>query len=125
MYYRGAAAALVVFDITEAATFHGAQAWIEELLRQGSPDIIIGLAGNKCDLDEHRTVSTSEALNFADEHGCIYFETSAKTGKNIIEIFEEIAHRLPTSQSHAPDNTIDLTGGDETEDAVRQAGCCG
>lgn len=47
MYYRGAAAALVVYDITDNDSFDGAKTWIEELQRQGSSDIIIALAGNK------------------------------------------------------------------------------
>ncbi len=37
-------------------SFDGAKQWIEELQRQGSPDIIIGLAGNKTDLEEKRQV---------------------------------------------------------------------
>jgi len=52
MYYRGAAAALVVYDITSYDSFRGAKTWIEELQRQGSSDIVIGLAGNKCDLED-------------------------------------------------------------------------
>lgn len=41
MYYRGAAAALVVYDITAHESFQGAKTWIEELQRQGSADIVI------------------------------------------------------------------------------------
>lgn len=43
MYYRGAAAALIVYDITDHGSFEGAQSWISELQRHGSPDIVIGL----------------------------------------------------------------------------------
>ena len=50
IYYRAAAAALVVYDITDYNTFTGAKNWIDELHRQGSPDIVIGIAGNKSDL---------------------------------------------------------------------------
>jgi small GTP-binding protein len=50
IYYRAAAAALVVYDITDYNTFAGAKNWIDELHRQGSPDIVIGIAGNKADL---------------------------------------------------------------------------
>lgn len=50
MYYRNAAAAVVVYDITKAASFEKAKAWVKELQRQANPNIIIALVGNKLDL---------------------------------------------------------------------------
>merc|ERR1711871_1001265 len=47
MYYRGAAAAVVVYDITNSDSFARAKSWVKELQRQGSPSIVIALAGNK------------------------------------------------------------------------------
>src|SRR4051794_37948631 len=95
MYYRGAAAALVVYDITDQDSFTGAKTWIEELQRQGSADIVIGLAGNKSDLASKRAVSTEEARTYAQDNGCLFFETSAKTGENVTAIFQAIAKKLP------------------------------
>merc|ERR1711861_75683 len=43
MYYRGAAAAVVVYDITNADSFARAKSWVKELQRQGSPNIVIAL----------------------------------------------------------------------------------
>lgn len=57
MYYRGAAAAIVVYDITSQESFARAKSWVKELQRQGSPDVVIALAGNKIDRDEERKVS--------------------------------------------------------------------
>ena len=54
MYYRGAAAAIVVYDITRAATFKTLKNWIEELKTQGPKDIAIAIAGNKADLADKR-----------------------------------------------------------------------
>ena len=45
MYYRGAQAAIVVYDITSMDSFERAKAWIKELQRQGNPNIVIALAG--------------------------------------------------------------------------------
>eukprot|EP00965_Chrysotila_dentata_P235716 6200922-Pleurochrysis_carterae.AAC.1 len=65
MYYRGAAAAIVVFDITNRGalvrfrvqdTFQRAKQWVKELQRQGNPNIVIALAGNKSDLSSKRKV---------------------------------------------------------------------
>ena len=40
MYYRGAAAAIVVYDITNRDTFQRAKQWVKELQRQGNPNIV-------------------------------------------------------------------------------------
>ena len=95
MYYRGAAAALVVYDITSYDSFRGAKTWIEELQRQGSADIVIGLAGNKCDLEDKRDVPAEEARSYAAENRCIFYEMSAKTGENVQNMFQHIAMKLP------------------------------
>jgi GTPase SAR1 family protein len=47
MYYRGASAAVVVFDVTSRDTFEGAKSWVKELQRRGDPNVVIALAGNK------------------------------------------------------------------------------
>ena len=46
MYYRGAAAAIVVYDITKKDSFNGAKSWVKELQRRGDPNVVIALAGN-------------------------------------------------------------------------------
>ncbi|KAM7371604.1 hypothetical protein PAMP_008823 [Pampus punctatissimus] len=56
MYYRGAQAAIVVYDITNTDTFTRAKNWVKELQRQASPNIVIALAGNKADLANKRAV---------------------------------------------------------------------
>ena len=56
MYYRNAAAAVVVYDITSEGTFDVLQEWITELHRLGPPNIVLAIAGNKCDLEDKREV---------------------------------------------------------------------
>ena len=65
MYYRGAAAAVVVYDITNRDTFQRAKQWVKELQRQGNPNIVIALAGNKSDLNSKRKVEPEEAESCA------------------------------------------------------------
>ncbi|NXD32695.1 VPS21 protein, partial [Spelaeornis formosus] len=92
MYYRNAAAAVVVYDITKAASLEKAKAWVKELQRQANPNIVICLVGNKSDLDEDpRQVSREEAEAYAKEANLLFFEASAKTGANVAELFTEIA----------------------------------
>ncbi|CAI5983729.1 unnamed protein product [Closterium sp. NIES-64] len=57
MYYRGAAAAIIVYDITSTDSFARAKKWVQELQRQGNPNLVIALAANKTDLEAQRKVS--------------------------------------------------------------------
>ncbi|XP_068651581.1 ras-related protein RHN1-like [Aristolochia californica] len=62
MYYRGAAAAIIVFDITSTESFSRAKKWVQELQKQGNPNMVMALAGNKADLEDKRKV-TAEIVN--------------------------------------------------------------
>lgn len=94
MYYRGAAAAIIVYDITRAATYKTLKNWVEELKNQGPKDIAIAIAGNKSDLP-NRDVDRSVAAAYAEEIGAMYLETSAKDDFNVQDIFVQLSHRLP------------------------------
>jgi Ras-related protein Rab-11A len=86
-YYRGAVAALVVYDITKAATFRNVEKWLQELQTHADPDIVIMLVGNKSDLKAQREVATEDAKRFAEKNKLLYIETSALDGENIKEAF--------------------------------------
>ncbi|KAJ8681296.1 hypothetical protein QAD02_017083 [Eretmocerus hayati] len=102
MYYRGAQAAIVVYDITNQDTFQRATTWVKELQRQASPSIVIALAGNKADLGNKRVVEFEEAQAYADENGLLFMETSAKTAMNVNDIFLAIAKKLPKNEQAGP-----------------------
>jgi small GTP-binding protein len=95
MYYRGASAAIVVYDITNPDSFAGAKSWVKELQRRGDPNVVIALAGNKADLESRRKVEFEEANAYAEENGILHLETSAKNANNVKALFVEIAKKLP------------------------------
>jgi Ras-related protein Rab-5C len=96
LFYRGAGAALIVYDITDRKSFTTAQTfWLKQLRQYAVRHAIIALAGNKSDLEGRRQVPRAEARAFAEREGLIYLETSAKSGRNISQIFGAIAREVP------------------------------
>jgi len=129
MYYRGAQAAIVVYDITSYDSFDRAKKWVKELQRQGNPNIVIALAGNKVDLASKRTVEIEESQAYAEENGILFMETSAKTAANVNELFVAIAKKLPkTQQPPRPNSTRLLPPAGDTpaqgKPAQKQSGGC-
>ncbi|GBE79595.1 P-loop containing nucleoside triphosphate hydrolase protein [Sparassis latifolia] len=61
MYYRGANAALLLYDITNASSFDDIRGWLEELKKNCSPDLIIYIVGSKADLHRYRQVTSDLA----------------------------------------------------------------
>ncbi|KQK17252.1 ras-related protein RHN1 [Brachypodium distachyon] len=106
MYYRGAAAAVVVYDITSTDSYIRAKKWIDELQRQGNPHLVMALVGNKVDLEEKRQIRTQEALEYAERNGLFFVETSAKTAHHISELFYELAQRLVKVRPNRPAGMI-------------------
>ena len=97
MYYRGAKAAAVVYDITSRSSFERAKDWVAELRKDGPHLIVIALAGNKADLSSKREVPEEEAKAYADSLGIGFLETSAKSGFCVEQFFEMIAQQLPSA----------------------------
>ena len=61
---------------------------------QVGDDIVLTIAGNKADLERQRVVSKQEAMDYAASVGATYYETSAKLGRGIDEVFQGMGKRL-------------------------------
>eukprot|EP01098_Paradermamoeba_levis_P014319 TRINITY_DN6791_c0_g3_i1.p1 TRINITY_DN6791_c0_g3~~TRINITY_DN6791_c0_g3_i1.p1 ORF type:complete len:226 (+),score=44.28 TRINITY_DN6791_c0_g3_i1:201-878(+) len=108
-YYRGSAAALLVYDVTCKDSFTHLQTWWEEARERSKPNVTLVLIGNKADLENRRAVSTSEAQEFAKKHGLFFLETSAKTAANVDEAFvataKQIYHKIEVGELDPLDET--------------------
>lgn len=86
-YYRGAVGAMLVYDITKRQTFDHIPRWLEELRNHADKNIVIILIGNKCDLEDQRSVPTEDAKEFAQKEGLFFLETSALEATNVEDAF--------------------------------------
>ena len=93
-YYKNSTCAFIVYDITSRKTFDNVVIWLKECRDMCFKDILIVLVGNKSDLEGRRAVSFEEGQKFADDNQLLFFETSAKDGSNIQEIFTQSATNL-------------------------------
>ena len=78
----------LTYDITRDETFVSLLDWLKEIKQHAAEDVRIYLVGNKSELEEQREISFDRAVDFAKTHGihkC--FETSAKTGSCVEEVF--------------------------------------
>ena len=93
-YYKNSVCALVVYDISSRDSFNNVTSWIEDCKNQSPKTIFMVLVGNKCDLEDKRQVSYEEGRELADKNEMLFFESSAKDGINVDEIFENSAKEI-------------------------------
>jgi len=132
-YYRGAMGILLVYDVTDEASFNNIRNWMKNIETHASSAVNKILVGNKCDIDESkRAVPYSKGQALANEFGIKFFETSAKSNINVEETFQSIAReimvRLSAQQEQgSPDkggsnNTVRVGG--YAGAAKKKAACC-
>ncbi|XP_062943657.1 ras-related protein Rab-17 [Cynocephalus volans] len=126
LYFRGANAALLVYDITRKDSFHKAQQWLQDLEKEFCPgEVVLMLVGNKTDLSAEREVTLQEGQEFAESKRLLFMETSAKLNHQVTEVFSAVARELlqregdRQGQAQRGDAAVVLKEGPS-----RQAKCC-
>jgi len=115
MYYRGAAAALLVYDVTDEESFEQVKDWVKELRHNSTDDVIIAIVGNQVD-KPYRKISAEAASEYGQSIGAKTFETSAKKNTGIDEMFVEVARIILDSRAHLPPKA-------ELKENTNQSGC--
>ncbi|KAM7277590.1 hypothetical protein ACFE04_004724 [Oxalis oulophora] len=129
-YYRDAAGALLVYDITRRETFYHLANWLKEVQEVAKHKMIITLVGSKCDLARKREVSTEEGQQFAKEHGLLFIEASAKTCLNVDQAFIMTATNILPNINLISKGVLDLTNNESStrpqvqSASARFGGCC-
>ncbi|XP_040828417.1 ras-related protein Rab-17 [Ochotona curzoniae] len=130
LYFRGAHAALLVYDIACRNSFHQAQRWLEDLEKEFRPgEVVVALVGNKTDLSLQREVAAQEGQALAESKGLLFMESSAKLNQQVVEIFNAVARELLERSNDREVQTQQDQQGQQAavvlnERPGRQAGCC-
>jgi Ras-related protein Rab-22 len=94
-FYKDAAIAILVYDVTNKSSFTElSEYWTHQLMECGSENLIIGIAGNKCDMVNEESVNESEVKELANKIGATFQLTSAKTNIGIDTLFQKLGERF-------------------------------
>lgn len=114
MYYKGAKAIIVTFDLTEINTFEGAKKWLSEIETNSKGSVII-IVGNKSDLKDKRQLTNEMVDSIVIGKKYLYIETSAKEDENINKLFELVAEEIKKNKDNETKNkNIDINNAETT-----------
>eukprot|EP01096_Ripella_sp_DP13-Kostka_P007614 TRINITY_DN2791_c0_g1_i1.p1 TRINITY_DN2791_c0_g1~~TRINITY_DN2791_c0_g1_i1.p1 ORF type:complete len:243 (+),score=68.23 TRINITY_DN2791_c0_g1_i1:77-730(+) len=117
-YYRGAAGAILVYDITNRESFNHVASWLAEAKSIANSDIVIVLVGTKLDLEADRQVSFLEASTFASENGMMFLEGSSVSGESVDEAFFKCSRSILTKIETGQINPESIGSGVQQSDSA-------
>ncbi|CAL0321224.1 unnamed protein product [Lupinus luteus] len=131
-YYRGAHGIVMVYDVSRRNTFKNvADLWTKEVERYSTNhDCIKILVGNKVDKESQRAVTKEEGMAFAQKHGCLFIECSAKTKENVHQCFSNLTLKILEVPSLREKGSVEMKRRKQkriydTHRGSRGGSCCG
>ena len=124
-FYRNTSLTLLVYSISDQKSFDDLYEWLNDIKKNTEKNMPIFLVGTKYDLnDDLKIIKKEDALNFVKSKNLQYFsESSAKTGYQVDEIFNEIARYLYFVMSTVKFSNWGRSGAVLVK-AVREDGSC-
>ena len=89
-YLRRANAYMIVIDLTRRETLDTCDEWFRVIETKGNRRALLFGVGSKSDLVNDREVSFDEARDYFASKGATYYEVSARTGQNVVDMFKDI-----------------------------------
>lgn len=89
-YFRDANGLVLVYDITHLRSFERVSGWVDNVRKSAPQDVVIFLVGNKSDKQYKRVVSHEKGQELAESYNIKFFETSAKMGTGVNEVFKDL-----------------------------------
>ena len=121
-FYKDTQGVVLCFDVSQRVTFQALDKWVQEAQRYGVRDSAVwAVCANKVDKKTKRAVTRREAELWAERAGFEYFETSAKTGQGVREMFAQIVRDLPSLDAGKND-ALDMQ--DLRASQKKKKGCC-
>jgi Ras-related protein Rab-1A len=112
-YYKGANGVLLIYDISNRKSFERIDFWLKELKENNRIDeLFLYLVGNKIDMEDKRVISYQEGEKYAKKNDINFFEVSAKSGKGVTELFNNVINGVM-------ENILKKNEKEEIEDKVR------
>ncbi len=93
-YYPNTEGFFVIYDTTDKESFDRVNDWIEEIQQYDTKNSIFVLVGNKIDLEDERVISKEKGDKKAKDLGVYFYETSAKTGRNVNDLFYYLGEKI-------------------------------
>ncbi|SAL98813.1 hypothetical protein [Absidia glauca] len=128
LYYRGAQAALLVYDITSQESFLELHSWIEELKRNVGDELVMVVVANKLDLESRREVTLEQAREYVTRAlgpDTLLYEASAKDDDGTIDdIFLNMTRHILDRKQYLPRKRT-LTPNVADEQLNTSSSCCG
>jgi small GTP-binding protein len=129
MYYRNAAAVIIVYSIADRDSFNEIDVWVRSVQDNIPGDVLFFLVGNKSDLDDSRHISVDQGQEKASAINASFSETSAKDGTGIDELFvivgsacfDKLQDKLNAPRAGNQAETIDVTA---VGNRNKVKGCC-
>ena len=122
-YYKDAAIALIVYDITNLSTFEGAKTWINELREKSTQETMLILVGNKSDMVDKEVVDPKLAKTYAEEMNMDFRLVSAKDGMGVKDMLVDAAKQL-LSRNHTKKEQDNEKKRLDNKSNKKKNGCC-